>query len=191
MGEIRRTLPVKAHWEYSGEVMVCGTAARCRRIYYQMQKRLNVFDPLVDEAIIGATDPSIIGATGPSGPTGPISTIPGPQGATGPTSAIPGPQGATGPASTVPGPQGATGPASTIPGPQGATGPASTVPGPQGATGPASTVPGPQGATGVLSTSQVAQLLQNHTITGGGTVTIRNVGGPSESAGIRESWRCL
>ena len=94
----------------------------------------------------GGSTPGPTGPTGPpstvAGPTGPASTIPG---HTGPASRVTGP---TGPASTIPGP---TGPASTIPGP---TGPASTVTGP---TGPASTVTGPTGPPGPPGTCECCE----------------------------------
>jgi hypothetical protein len=90
------------------------------------------------------------GERGPTGVTGPGSTVTGPTGAastvTGPTGII-GATGNTGPASTVTGPTGVTGPPSEVTGPTGA---ASTVTGP---TGPASTVTGPTGSVGATGPS--------------------------------------
>lgn len=66
----------------------------------------------VDSMVIGGS--SIL--RGPTGPTGPGSTVPGPTGGTGPT----GPAGAD---STVTGPTGPTGPTGGVTGPAGPTGP--------------------------------------------------------------------
>ena len=142
-----------------------------------MQRRLTVFDPLIDTAAIGPTGVGQAGPMGPSGPTG-ASGIAGGIGATGAT-------GVTGGVGGL-GATGATGAAGGVGGlgATGATGVAGGVGGlgATGATGVAGGV-GPQIATGILSTSQVAQLLQNHTMTGGGTVTIKNVGGT-----VRARW---
>jgi len=104
------------------------------------------------------------GSQGPTGYTGPQSTVTGPTGYTGPQSTVTGPTGYTGPQSTVTGPTGYTGstglkgetgytgPQSTVTGPTGYTGPQSTVTGPTGYTGPQSTVTGPTGYTGPQST---------------------------------------
>jgi hypothetical protein len=93
------------------------------------------------------------GPTGPTGITGPASTVTGPSGPQGST----GPTGSTGPASTVTGPQGSTGPtgpASVVTGPQGNTGPTGRsvtgATGRQGPTGPA--VTGPTGGFGTPQT---------------------------------------
>jgi len=89
------------------------------------------------------------GERGPTGVTGPVSTVTGPTGSastvTGPTGAPSVVTGPTGSASTVTGP---TGPVSTVAGPTGSTGSASTVTGP---TGPVSNVTGPTGSTGAAS----------------------------------------
>lgn len=61
------------------------------------------------------------GERGPTGNTGPVSTVTGPTGSTGPASTVTGPTGSTGPSVTGPtGAQGVTGPSG---GPTGSTGP--------------------------------------------------------------------
>ena len=79
--------------------------------------------------------PTSTASPGPTGPTGPASTVAGPTGPTGPASTVAGPTGPTGADSTVAGPTGPTGPASTVAGPTGPTGADSTVAGPTGPTG--------------------------------------------------------
>jgi hypothetical protein len=77
------------------------------------------------------------GERGPTGVTGPVSTVTGPTGA---ASTVTGPTGITGAT-------GSTGPASTVTGPTGEAGPT-------GSTGPASTVTGPTGAVGGFDDAQ-------------------------------------
>jgi len=89
------------------------------------------------------------GERGPTGVTGPVSTVTGPTGA---ASTVTGP---TGPVSNVTGPTGSTGAASSVTGP---TGPASTVTGPTGivgATGPSGGPTGPTGAVGAVGLEAV------------------------------------
>jgi len=89
------------------------------------------------------------GERGPTGVTGPVSTVTGP---TGSASTVTGP---TGPVSNVTGPTGSTGAASSVTGP---TGPASTVTGPTGSvgsTGPSGGPTGPTGAVGAVGLEAV------------------------------------
>jgi len=120
--------------------------------------------------VVGPTGP--IGATGDTGPTGPASTAVGPTGVNGPTGAT-GDTGPTGPASTVVGPTGATGATGAgLTGATGATGPT----GIDGATGVA-------GATGATGATGVGAVGPTGTDGAAGTAGPTGVTGPTGSIG--------
>jgi hypothetical protein len=121
-------------------------------------------------SFVGATGPT--GLTGPTGATGPTG-LTGPTGATGPTG-LTGFDGATGPTGLT-GPTGATGPTG-LTGPTGATGPTGLT-GPTGATGPTGlTGPAPSGSAGnmvYLTSTGVAASTANLFISTSNNVGIR------------------